>query len=433
MKYLIGIACVVLLPLCAMAEESKIPWLTDFAEAQRQAEASGKLIFADIFATWCPPCKMLEQYTFSDDATAKRLEAYIPVKLDADKESELVMRYSDGSLPTLVVIEPNGAIVDYEEGFKTVEQLDQWLTMADTKLARMRSLAGEVGTSPQDAEKALQLAELYRSARRYTAAAEVLAALSPDTLGALPAETQGDVLWNLALARFGAEDFEGGVAAIEKLVLDHADYSRADTAAQLLVEGRYLASMHAMEQGEYDKAKAGFAKITELVDTYPDLAGMATRQLQVIALIGQPAPEIDASAWVHGDALNLADLRGQVVMIEFFQVVCPACESMRPSIERLLGSYGDQGLRVFGVATSIETQAPQDPQTVEEYTQIMDFQYPVAVDNGSASTFGKYAAQGAPWVVLIARDGTVAYSGYFREGPVEAQLKALLGTGAKSS
>ena len=63
-----------------------IPWLTSLDAAKEQAAAQNKLIFMDVFAEWCGPCKMLASETFTAPEVIKALEAYVPLKIDSDKQ-----------------------------------------------------------------------------------------------------------------------------------------------------------------------------------------------------------------------------------------------------------------------------------------------------------------------------------------------------------
>ncbi len=68
----------------------KINWKTMEEADQIQKKEPAKKIFIDVYTTWCGPCKMLDQYTFSDDVLAAYInENFIPVKLDAEHKSSI--------------------------------------------------------------------------------------------------------------------------------------------------------------------------------------------------------------------------------------------------------------------------------------------------------------------------------------------------------
>lgn len=73
------------------------------------------------------------------------------------------------------------------------------------------------------------------------------------------------------------------------------------------------------------------------------------------AIIGQPAPPLQLSRWAQGDARSLEDYRGQVVLIEVFQVNCPGCfVHALPEVIELHKQHAEHGLSVIGLATAFE-------------------------------------------------------------------------------
>lgn len=73
------------------------------------------------------------------------------------------------------------------------------------------------------------------------------------------------------------------------------------------------------------------------------------------AVINRPAPPLSVSAWVQGGACNFADLIGNVVLVEVFQVNCPGCFLYAlPQALDFYQRYSGQGLVVLGLATAFE-------------------------------------------------------------------------------
>lgn len=67
------------------------------------------------------------------------------------------------------------------------------------------------------------------------------------------------------------------------------------------------------------------------------------------ARIGMPAPEIADSVWLNGAPTKLADLKGKVVMVEFWTFGCYNCRNVEPYIRAWHQKYAGQGLVVIGV------------------------------------------------------------------------------------
>lgn len=75
----------------------------------------------------------------------------------------------------------------------------------------------------------------------------------------------------------------------------------------------------------------------------------------MVATIGTRAPNIEVSAWVQGKPTNIDKEKGNVVLIEIFQVNCPGCFLYGiPEAIDIYRKYSDKGLKVLGLATAFE-------------------------------------------------------------------------------
>ena len=66
-----------------------------------------------------------------------------------------------------------------------------------------------------------------------------------------------------------------------------------------------------------------------------------------VALIGQPAPEIEVADWVLGGPTTLADQRGNVVLLEFWSRWCRPCLAMFSELRELHEHYAQRGLTII--------------------------------------------------------------------------------------
>jgi peroxiredoxin len=128
---------------------------------------------------------------------------------------------------------------------------------------------------------------------------------------------------------------------------------------------------------------------------------------------GRRAEAFVLPTW-DGKVLKSSSLKGQVIMLEFFQTWCPDCQKAAPEIERMYKQYKKQGFTVVGISHDKE-----GAKIVESYVKKYKLTYPVVIGDLSiaVSYTGITPAKPSfriPYIVLIDRNGLIA--GQFEEG-----------------
>jgi cytochrome c biogenesis protein CcdA/thiol-disulfide isomerase/thioredoxin len=170
-----------------------------------------------------------------------------------------------------------------------------------------------------------------------------------------------------------------------------------------------------------------------------DLKRNGYPQTEVIRNFG-PAPEFAGiSRWYNtpdGQPLTMSQLRGKVVLVDFWTYSCINCLRALPHVQQLWDRYRDQGLVVVGVHTP-EFAFEADPGNVGAAVKRLGITYPVALDPKDV-TWGQYHNQYWPAHYLIDQDGRIRAT-HYGEGAydrTEALVRHLLGlsgtTGGRS-
>ncbi len=146
---------------------------TAFAEAKR----SGKVVLVDLYADWCGWCKVMERDVFSTPEFQSYAERFVLLRVDVEDGgagSEIQRRFQANSLPTLLLLDANRALVGEVEGFlptaRLLARLDGALRTHRAAIAAFdRALAGNDPAAWQaqaraahqrgDGERAAQLFE----------------------------------------------------------------------------------------------------------------------------------------------------------------------------------------------------------------------------------------------------------------------------------
>ncbi len=88
------------------------------AAAQEKARKEGKLLFIDFYASWCSPCRLMDEYTFTDPELARYMsDKYIPVKINIDDFDGFAYKqqYNINLLPTLMIMNCDGKEIERKE------------------------------------------------------------------------------------------------------------------------------------------------------------------------------------------------------------------------------------------------------------------------------------------------------------------------------
>jgi len=97
-----------------------------WGEAIKLASKENKMIFLDIYATWCGPCKKLKTSTFSNPQVGEFYNAnYINVALDGETGvgAALAQKFKIDSYPSLLFIDSNGNLIQKAVGYHNMDEL----------------------------------------------------------------------------------------------------------------------------------------------------------------------------------------------------------------------------------------------------------------------------------------------------------------------
>lgn len=123
-----------------------------------------------------------------------------------------------------------------------------------------------------------------------------------------------------------------------------------------------------------------------------------------------PVPPLDCAEWFNTAApLSLSALRGRVVVVEAFQMLCPGCVLHGlPQAQRVAETFGEN-VTVIGLHCVFEHHAAQGPEPLRAFLHEWRIRFPVGVDApGPAAlprTMEAWGLQGTPSLVLIDRAG----------------------------
>lgn len=122
-------------------DRDSIEWLGELETAMARSKESGRILMVDFTAVWCPPCKAMEDSTFSDPDVIKKAGSFVTLRIDVDNDRETAEKYNGNArkyggigIPNILFMTGDGErlkqVVGYHSPQKLVAVMDSVLAMS---------------------------------------------------------------------------------------------------------------------------------------------------------------------------------------------------------------------------------------------------------------------------------------------------------------
>lgn len=232
-----------------------------------------------------------------------------------------------------------------------------------------------------------------------------------------------------------------------KLMMEISGLTRSDpdTAEKMLKSAKELVTT-IKERTEQDATKAAIERLERSFDSIEKRIEIGKR---LATLVGSEAAPLEVETWVNGEPLTDADLKGKVVLLDFWAVWCGPCIQTFPHLREWHEKYADKGLIIIGLTRYYQYQwneeagravkAKEDEEVTPEQEQEMlvkfaehyNLHHRFAIQKDSTLS-DYYAVSGIPHVVVIDQEGTIRLfrigSGDQNAKDISEMLEKLLGS-----
>lgn len=116
------------------AAPSAVQWAPGYEQGMAAAKENNQPVLLAFKASWCGPCRTLENEVFAKDAAAKALSGWVAIHLDVDEQGKLADRYEISGVPTLVALTPAGAEIGRTSGGMSLSQFGEFIASAEARL-----------------------------------------------------------------------------------------------------------------------------------------------------------------------------------------------------------------------------------------------------------------------------------------------------------
>lgn len=131
------------------------------------------------------------------------------------------------------------------------------------------------------------------------------------------------------------------------------------------------------------------------------------------ALEDAPLLELEVQEWINHDGFSMEDLRGKIVIVEVFQMLCPGCVNHGiPQAKKVHQMIDESQVQVIGLHSVFEHHDVMTPEALKVFIDEFGIRFPVAVDKPREgqripTTMKKYRLEGTPSLILADRQGRI--------------------------
>jgi thiol-disulfide isomerase/thioredoxin len=223
-------------------------------------------------------------------------------------------------------------------------------------------------------------------------------------------------------------DFDAEATDFKSLLAEFAHVKTDDIARIAYMHAVFLAQI----RGDMEAAIAAFTAVkadypgSEAAAAAADILDQEKQEREaqdrLADLVGGPAPELDFTWSTDSAVTKLADLKGKVVVLDFWATWCGPCIRSFPMVKELTDHYADSAVAVVGVtslqgkvhglsATPISTEGEPDKEhaLMTDFIAAQDINWTIAFSEQPVFN-PEYGISGIPHMAIIAPDGTLRHN-----------------------
>lgn len=188
-----------------------------------------------------------------------------------------------------------------------------------------------------------------------------------------------------------------------------ADYENARkiTGSDYPAKATYMVGV--LKARAFDNAGAT-ALYTECLKRFPEStsAEKCRKGLARQTLIGSTAPPLSVETWLNSEPVDIAALKGNVVLVWFFATWCPHCKATMPEMADLVEKYRGKPFKIVGISNNMKDQTTELAKAFVADPQ-WRINWPAGIDRAGSTTID-WQAQGIPAAVLVDKKGLVRWA-----------------------
>ena len=173
-------------------------------------------------------------------------------------------------------------------------------------------------------------------------------------------------------------------------------------------------------------ADSGSINPESIPEPVNDWVNSSSEDVLIPIVKAKVAPDLINGKWINSTPLKATDLRGKVVLLDFWTFGCYNCVNTLPTLKRLNATYNSKGLAIVGIETP-ELDFERNFDNLTAAVKKRGIEYPVLTDYDSAN-WNAFNVEAWPTVIILDKAGRIRYR-HIGEGAYDMQenvIKILL-------
>ena len=227
-------------------------WLKSMSAAQKAAKEKNQLILVDMFAQWCGWCHRFEREVFPSEVFQNASNDLVLLRLDTEDKGEgsaLARKFAVTSLPTFLLLAPDGSLAGMIRGYAPAPQFVSMLKETRDKYAVFQKRVSNEAAIAKDYSGRLELAKEFLSRSAYDKSEARLRKLMTEK--GVPAAIRDEAYYQLAISYAMQQKFTEGIKTVRELTT----LSKAGDAVE---KASLLAGQIYLQQGNLQGAVTEF-------------------------------------------------------------------------------------------------------------------------------------------------------------------------------
>jgi thiol-disulfide isomerase/thioredoxin/tetratricopeptide (TPR) repeat protein len=193
---------------------------------------------------------------------------------------------------------------------------------------------------------------------------------------------------------------------VECLVKNGKNDKAVEVSSESMNNGKYTEKMIEQYKTAYVKVKGSDKGFDEMVSNIKNKAKNEMKAKLLKEMINKPAPQFDLKD-LNGNSVKLTDLKGKVVVVDFWATWCGPCKASFPTLQKMYDKYkNDPNIAILALNTWENDKGEDRVKNVKKFIADNKYTFPVLFDEDFVS---KYGVEGIPTKFILDREGNIQF------------------------